>query len=437
VANGSQKQRTARTIDLPPGTGEPKMQQSSQAFLGNGDADHGKRKDWGQVSRYLEPRESDMAGRAKGRQLIGAVPDQGRSAFQMSSLGSTEGLAVHQPKMVQNEPVPYASGSSIKTGGEMPFREYAEQTVMCKPFTKVYTMEQGERAKAYEKAQRGKPTPGPGEYDIKSHMGEAVSAVKLFEETRGFKTDLDWTILRASKLPGPQEYPRPVYPPPSGGNFNTGNSKSDIDWICYIKKDIPGAGTYLPQNNMGESLVPIKGGAMTSSVKEAFYVTEARRYQGIPGPGTYDDQAAFKKVMDQPEGGGRISPTKVPGFVDMSVAKAKQTPGVGSHNVRKAEMELPQGGRFGLEQPMDTLELSIRHLRGNPGPGAYGRDFQAGLQTCAAMKREKREKKERMARLRVEKQEETEREQAMIRQLRAGEVSTLAVFHEQRFSRQG
>ena len=36
----------------------------------------------------------------------------------------------------------------------MPFREFAESIVMCKAITKCYTTEMGERAKAYEKAQR-------------------------------------------------------------------------------------------------------------------------------------------------------------------------------------------------------------------------------------------------------------------------------------------
>lgn len=406
------------TSDLP--TGSP-VKESSQTFLGAGNADHGRKKEFGPVGRFLEPRPADLMGRAKGRQLIGSVPDQTRSAFQLSSMGSTEGLAVHQPKASQAELPPHASGSSKKDGGEMPFREFAESIVMCKPITKCYTTEMGERAKAYEKAQRGRPTPGPGDYDIKSRLGETASAVKLFEETRGFKTDLDWTILRASKLPGPQEYPRPEYPPPAGGNFNTGNSKSDIDWICYIKKNIPGSGTYSPQNSMGQALVPIPGAPIATSVKEAFYVTEARRFQGIPGPGSYNDAAAFKKVMDQPEGGGRISPTKTPSFIDMTVKQSKQTPGAGEYNVRKPEVELPQGGRFGLEQPLDTLELSIRHLKGNPGPGAYGRDFQVGLRTNAAMKREAKEKKARMAQLRLEKKEQSERETALIRQMRETE----------------
>ncbi len=417
------------------GGGATTMMQTSQKFIGPGNADHGRRKEFGPVGRAMEPRPSDLMGRAKGRQLIGSVPEQGRSAFQLSTLGSTEGLAVHQPKLVQPEPAPHASGSSQRDGGEMPFREFAESIVKCKAFTKCYTTETGERAKAYEIAQRGHPTPGPGEYDHKSRLGETASAVKLFEETRGFKTDLDWTILRASKLPGPQEYPRPEYPPPAGGNFNVGNSKSDIDWICYIKKNIPGAGTYSPQNNMGETLVPIQGGAVASSVKEPFYVEQARRFQGIPGPGTYDDGAAFKRTQDQPEGGGRISPTKVPSFIDMTVKKSKQTPGAGEYNVRKPEVELPQGGRFGLEQPLDTLELSIRHLKGNPGPGAYGRDFQVGLRTNAAMKKEAKEKKARMAQLRRERKEESERSAALIKQMREAEEEAEATARAEDSSR--
>lgn len=110
-----------------------------------------------------------------------------------------------------------------------------------------------------------------------------------------------------------------------------------------------------------------------------------------------------------------------PSFVDMTVKKSKQTPGAGEYNVRKAEVELPQGGRFGLEQPLDTLELSIRHLKGNPGPGAYGRDFQVGLRTNAQMKKEAKEKKARMARLRQERKEQADREAALIRQTREAE----------------
>ena len=47
-------------------------------------------------------------------------------------------------------------------------------------------------------------------------------------------------------------------------------------------------------------------------------------------------------------GGGRISVTKVPSFQDETVRLAKQTPGAGAYNTRKDEVELPDGGRFGL-----------------------------------------------------------------------------------------
>ena len=40
--------------------------------------------------------------------------------------------------------------------------------------------------------------------------------------------------------------------------------------------------------------------------------------------------------------------TKVPSFQDETVRLAKQTPGAGAYNTRKDEVELPDGGRFGL-----------------------------------------------------------------------------------------
>jgi hypothetical protein len=39
------------------------------------------------------------------------------------------------------------------------------------------------------------------------------------------------------------------------------------------------------------------------------------------------------------------------------------------------------GGRWGVDQPEDYLELSIKHTRGMPGPGAYFRDFQVGARS--------------------------------------------------------
>ena len=372
------------TIDLAPGVGGTRLAQEGQATLapirrspepklqplGRGDRDHGQVRSYGSVGRFLSPRESDMAARTKGRQLIGSAPAEGRSAFTLSFSGSTEGLAEHQPKKVEREPSLWQSGSG-KDGGELKASEFAESRVRSLAITKCYTTETGERAKAYERAQRGRPTPGPGEYDAKTYMGETSSAVKLAEETRGFKTDLDWTILRASALPSAQEYGAyhdPRLAPPAGGNFNTGNSKSEVDWIVYSKKDVPGPGTYKPMAEMDAARAgKAVGGALTSSVKEPQYVTEARRLQGQPGPGAYDDGAAYKKCVDSPSGGGRISVAKVATFTEAVQRLAKQTPGIGTYNLRGEEMELPQGGRFGLEQPMDTLELSINHLKGNPG----------------------------------------------------------------------
>ena len=123
--------------------------------LGRGDRDHGQVRHYGSVGRFLSPRESDMAARTKGRQLIGSVPAEGRSAFTLSFSGSTEGLAEHQPKKVEREPSLWQSGSG-KDGGELKASEFAESRVRSLAITKCYTTETGERAKAYERAQRGR-----------------------------------------------------------------------------------------------------------------------------------------------------------------------------------------------------------------------------------------------------------------------------------------
>ena len=100
----------------------------------------------------------------------------------------------------------------------------------------------------------------------------------------------------------------------------------------------------------------------------------------------YNDMVAFKKTQDQPKGGGRLSATKVPGANDFAVKLAKSVPGPGAYDPDNA-YKGPSGGRFGLEEPMDTLTLSIKAVKDNPGPGAYYRDFQVGLMTTEGKKK--------------------------------------------------
>ena len=135
----------------------------------------------------------------------------------------------YQPKKRVAPPAKMAASGSGKGGKELTASEIVERRELDRKISRVYTMEEGERAVAYEKAQRGGATPGPGEYEAPTLIGRDSEnvAVKYQDETRGFKTDLDWVILRASKLPSAQEYgaykdpryrcPLPPAMPSSGG----------------------------------------------------------------------------------------------------------------------------------------------------------------------------------------------------------------------------
>ena len=416
------------TIDLPGGAGGRRDAQKRQRDLGlrggvakvyqsrhePSERITGPRRYYTGVGRNLDPREEDLMSRSKNRAMIGTIPAQGRSTFAITQGGSTRGLVEHRPKRAGRPPLQ-------EIGPELTCRDIAEKRVEEKQLSRIYTTETGERRKYYEKQQRGDPTPGPGEYNsVRSSIGEVSCAAKYIEETRGFKTDLDWHILKAAEGPSAAEYGLYVDPRhsgPSGGNFNMGNSKNDIDIITYVKRDVPGPDQYRVPDGMEQSgLGKGVGGALTTAPKTDY--SEVRKHQGKPGPGAYQDVRSFKKTQDAPMGGGRISASKSPSFVDDTVRLAKETPGVGNYNVRKEEMELPEGGRFGLEVPMDTLSLSIQHLKGNPGPGAYYRDFQVGLKTNESRKRERRQAKAKAkAKARIKKERE-EAEAATERQVR-------------------
>lgn len=431
------------TIDLPGGAGGRRDAQQRQRDLGlqggvakvyldrhePGERITGPRRYYSGVGRNLEPRDEDLMARSRNRAMVGTIPALGRSTFAITQGGSTRGLVEHRPKRAGRAPLQ-------EIGPELSFRDLAEKRVEEKNLCKIYTTETGERRVYYEKQQRGEPTPGPGEYNtVRSCIGEVSCGAKYTEETRGFKTDLDWHILKAEEGPSPAEYGLYVDPRhsgPSGGNFNMGKSKNDIDIITYVKRDVPGPGNYRTTDGMEQAgLGKGFGGAITTASKMDY--SEVRKHQGKPGPGAYQYQVSFKKTQDAPTGGGRISVSKSPSFVDQNVRLAKETPGVGAYNIRKDQFELPDGGRFGLEVPMDTLSLSIQHLKGNPGPGAYYRDFQVGLQTNESRKRERRKaraKAKAKARLKKEREEQEAATQRQIRRIAAAKEAEAAAAAE-------
>ena len=82
---------------------------------------------------------------------------------------------------------------------------------------------------------------------------------------------------------------------------------------------------------------------------------------------------------------------------------------------------------------MDSLSLSIRHLKGNPGPGAYYRDFQVGLQTNESRKRERlkaKAKAKAKARIKKEREEAEAATQRQIRRIAAAKEAEAAAASE-------
>ena len=60
-------------------------------------------------------------------------------------------------------------------------------------------------------------------------------------------TNLERTILDASRLPGPSEYQGNIPDPKMGGGvFSTANPKTDVDWIIYRSEQLPGPLDYNP-----------------------------------------------------------------------------------------------------------------------------------------------------------------------------------------------
>lgn len=60
------------------------------------------------------------------------------------------------------------------------------------------------------------------------------------------KSDLDWVVYNAKQLPGPGEYASEDGHRPTGVAWGKEKPKSDLDWIIYHAKQMPGPASYCP-----------------------------------------------------------------------------------------------------------------------------------------------------------------------------------------------
>jgi hypothetical protein len=95
------------------------------------------------------------------------------------------------------------------------------------------------------------PNPGPGSYDLSPKMTGGSGVIPFLP--RG-KTDVDWIILRAKKLPGVGEYNIASRPKTVSTSFPR-KGTSALDLVIKRGKSFPGPGDY----DLDESTPP-KGG---------------------------------------------------------------------------------------------------------------------------------------------------------------------------------
>ena len=78
----------------------------------------------------------------------------------------------------------------------------------------------------------------PASYDVKPLPSKGGK----FNLSRA-KSDLEWKMYFASKIPGPADFdPQPLKN--RGGKFSNANPKSDVEWLIYHASMKPGVGEY-------------------------------------------------------------------------------------------------------------------------------------------------------------------------------------------------
>jgi hypothetical protein len=88
--------------------------------------------------------------------------------------------------------------------------------------------------------RRAESIPGPCTYTLPDGGPGARSGGRF--STAKAKSDVEWCIHRAERLPAPGQYEPARLPGPAGGRISTAHVRGSIDHEIYRAKDIPGPG---------------------------------------------------------------------------------------------------------------------------------------------------------------------------------------------------
>ena len=107
---------------------------------------------------------------------------------------------------------------------------------------------------------KGKSMPGPGQYGRADAPRPSTGV--LFSESNA-KSDIEWKMYRASKIPGPGQYKVPA---PMDGNdgrgvkFSDANTKSELHSVAFSFTHFFGTYVTFPRKVRTEKLARASGG---------------------------------------------------------------------------------------------------------------------------------------------------------------------------------
>ena len=100
--------------------------------------------------------------------------------------------------------------------------------------------------------------------------------------TSAIVTDVDLTMRRSAKVPGPGAYDFSYGSGTSGGRFSTSKPKTEVEWIMHRSRQIPGPGEYKRPVSMPS------GGKFGESKPKTALEQIMHQSAKVPGPGNYD-----------------------------------------------------------------------------------------------------------------------------------------------------
>jgi hypothetical protein len=125
-------------------------------------------------------------------------------------------------------------------------------------------------------------TPGPGEYTDKTNdMVQPGKGCKWGMHNP--KSEIEWVIYHAKQVPGPGQY-TPVDPKSlvTGGTWGKYTPKSDVEWKMLRASQLPGPGEYKPKEAESANMQAFGNFDPPSEIEKVI-----RRASVVPGPSDY------------------------------------------------------------------------------------------------------------------------------------------------------